>query len=67
MSITITLPAAAADARRLLAAVAEPCLVAAAALVGAGPVAQVLVSGAVRLVRGIEVEVSGGDLHIAFR
>lgn len=67
MSITITLPAAAGDVRRLLAAVAEPCLVAVAALVGAGPLAQGLVAGAVRVARGVEVEISGGDLHIAFR
>jgi len=64
MSITITFPATMSDLTRLVSSIAEPCLVAAAALAGAGPLAQALVAGAVRLTRGIEVEVSDGEVRI---
>ena len=66
MSITITFPATMGDVTRLVSAIAEPCLVAAAALAGAGPLAQVLVSGAVRLTRGVDVEMRDGEVHISF-
>jgi hypothetical protein len=66
MSITITFPATIGDLARLASAAAEPCLVAAAALAGAGPVAQVLVSGAVRLVRGVDVQMRDGEIHLSF-
>ena len=66
MSITITFPATVGDVTRLVSALAEPCLVAAAALAGAGPLAQALVAGAVRLTRGMDVEVRNGEMHISF-
>lgn len=66
MSITITFPVTLGDVTRLASALAEPCLVAAAALAGAGPVAQVLVSGAVRVARGMDVELRDGEMHISF-
>jgi hypothetical protein len=65
MSITITFPATVGDVTRLVSALAEPCLVAAAALAGAGPLAQVLVAGAVRLTRGVDVETRDGELRIS--
>ena len=65
MSITITFPVNAGDVTRLVSALAEPCLVAAAALAGAGPLAQALVSGAVRVARGLDVEMRDGDLCIS--
>ncbi|MBS2537723.1 hypothetical protein KGQ20_33720 [Catenulispora sp. NF23] len=66
MSITITFPATMGDVTRAVSALAEPCLVAAAALVGAGPLAQVLLAGAVRLTRGVDVEMRDGEMHISF-
>jgi hypothetical protein len=66
MSITITFPVKAGDVTRLASALAEPCLVAAAALAGAGPLAQALVAGAVRLTRGVDVRLHDGDLCISF-
>lgn len=65
MSITITFPATSGDVTRLVSALAEPCLVAAAALAGAGPLAQVLVAGAVRLTRGMDVTIRDGAMHIS--
>lgn len=66
MSITITFPATIGDLTRLASALAEPCLVAAAALAGAGPFAQVLVSGAVRVSRGVDVQVRDGEIRLSF-
>lgn len=66
MSITITFPATVGDLTRLASAIAEPCVVAAAALAGAGPVAQVLVSGAVRLVRSADLQMRDGEIHLSF-
>ncbi|MEY9890208.1 hypothetical protein ABIA31_003866 [Catenulispora sp. MAP5-51] len=66
MSITITFPATPGDVTRLVSALAEPALVVAAALAGAGPLAQVLVSGALRVTRGVDVEMRDGALHISF-
>ena len=69
MSITITFPAAIGDLNRLsrlASALAEPCLVAAAAMAGAGPLAQVVVSGAVRLARGVDLQMRDGEIHLAF-
>lgn len=66
MSITFTFPATIGDATRVVSALAEPCLVAAAALAGAGPLAQVLVAGAVRVARGVDVEMRDGEMRISF-
>ena len=49
MSITITLPRDMGELARMLATVAEPCLIAAAAVAGLGPVGQALVSTAFRV------------------
>ena len=65
MSITISFPATMGGVTRLVSAFAEPGLVAAAALAGAGPLAQVLVAGAVRLTRGVDVQVRDGELRIS--
>lgn len=65
MSITITFPATPGELTRLVSALAEPCLVAAAALAGAGPMAQALVAGAVRLTRGVDVAIRDGALQIS--
>lgn len=54
MSITITLPRDVTELARMLASVAEPCLIAAAALAGLGPVGQALVSGAFRVAQKAE-------------
>jgi hypothetical protein len=51
MSITITLPRDMGELTRMLASVAEPCLIAAAAVAGLGPVGQALVSSAFRVTR----------------
>jgi hypothetical protein len=66
MSITITFPTTVGDVTRLVSALAEPCLVAAAALTGAGPLTQALVAGGVRLARALDVEVRDRELHVSF-
>lgn len=49
MTITVTIPRNPGDLVRLLAVLAEPCLVAAVAAAGLGPLGQALVSGAFRI------------------
>jgi hypothetical protein len=49
MSITITVPTTPGGVARLLWTVAEPALLAAAALTGIGPVGQALIVGALRV------------------
>jgi hypothetical protein len=54
MSITITLPRDLGELARMVASVAEPCLIAAAALAGLGPIGQALASGAFRVTQKAE-------------
>ena len=55
MSITITLPTTVGGMARLLGTVAEPCLLAAAALAGIGPLGQALAVGAWRMGRQLDI------------
>ena len=50
MSFTITIPSA-GDLARLLVPLAEPCLVAAAGLIGLGPIGQAVFATALRAAR----------------
>jgi hypothetical protein len=55
MSITITIPTTVGGMARLLVSAAEPCLLAAAALAGVGPLGQAVAVGVWRIGRQVDV------------
>ena len=64
MSITITIPTTVGGVARLLVSMAEPALLAAAALTGLGPVGQALIVGALRVTQqNTEILRSGSQLR----